>query len=118
MATACIGDVAVLAGATTLEGTLAVAETTSEIAVTVGTYAGYVGTVAGVADALHECPGEWLSAQCGFAVAGIVLDGSSRVGDSFISEWSIWKPIYATLTSEAGLLYSEITDRLTASRCD
>ncbi|MFC1431561.1 IPT/TIG domain-containing protein [Streptacidiphilus sp. N1-3] len=67
-ATACIGDIAVLAGATTLEATLGVAETTSEIAAAVGTGAEWVGNTATAVNIAQSCYGALTSAECGNAV--------------------------------------------------
>jgi RHS repeat-associated protein len=113
-ATACIGDIAAAAGATTLEGTLAAAETTSTIADATLTGSAIVGGAADTATAYQRCSTYgYVSSSCALAAGGVGLDVATfGVGKRVIPPESIWSPIYSTLTAPLGWAYGAATDWL------
>lgn len=112
VATACVGDVAALAGATTLEGSLAFAETAGDIAWWAGFGSGAVGTGADLAVASYDCPGAWGSSACIGDAVGVGIDIATLGVGHFIDDYSIWGPVYGTVTSVGSLIYGSLRDQL------
>jgi RHS repeat-associated protein len=108
-ATACIGDIAAAAGATTLAETLGAAETTSTIAGWVGLGSAAVGTTADAFQTYDSCH-TGFSSQCAWDAGGLIIDLATFGVDKFIPEDVIAKPIYALGSGIAGFLYGEISD--------
>ena len=74
-ATACIGDIAVLAGATTLTATLLAAETVSTVAETVGAIAAITSIGSGAVSTGLKCSGPgWRTPQCTAQFIGTGVD--------------------------------------------
>lgn len=113
-ATACVGDIAVAAGATTLAETLGAAETTSTIASWVGLGSGVVGGIADGVRAYESCH-TGFSAECALDAGAVALDLATFGVDGRIAEDTIAKPIYALGSGAAVFLYGEIGDLM--SRC-
>ena len=113
VATACIGDVAAVTGVTTLEGSLAVAQTVGDVAWWAGLGAGAVGIGSDVAVGGYDCPGAWLSGECIGDAVGLAIDVATfGVGLRVINDYSIWGPVYDTATASASLLYNGVKGRL------
>lgn len=118
VATACAADVAVFAGATTLDETLGFAETAGEIIDGAQTATDTVGYIVSAHDIYDNCPGQWTSAGCLTALGGIALDGILDAGGSFIDENSVWNSIYHLGSAGASSLYEYLTDQDTGElRC-
>ncbi len=110
-ATACIGDIAALAGATTVEGTLAAAETVGTVADWVGTGAMVVGFAADTSNIIQKGPGQWRSAQCLTTLGGTALDAATFGGEHLFSDYTLCKYVYEMGEAGASLLYQAISEK-------
>lgn len=107
VATACIGDVAVAAGATTLAETYAVAQTAGDIASLVGLGAAGVSGVADTVKAWNACSGSF-SADCAWAAGGVALDIATFGIGGLITRYGPWQSIYGIVSGVATWGYGQL----------
>jgi RHS repeat-associated protein len=103
VATACIGDVAALAGATTLGESLGFAETVGNWADLAYHVADAVGSTANIVSATQDCTDVRTTTACLTDAAGFAL---GMAGDHFepeVPKHSIWNPTYKTGRSTVDL---------------
>jgi hypothetical protein len=105
-ATACIGDIAIAAGATTLEGTLAVAETVSTVADIGVSASTAMGIGAGGISTAENCARSgWGSQECTDHAIGTGVDLLSFGVGRVIPWWSVAKVLTGIGSAEFDLSY-------------
>lgn len=104
-ATACAGDIAIAAGATTLTETLGFAETLSETAEVVGTVSNYVGVAANGIDAIDNCQNGF-TVECDASLGGLALNGIG-VG---IGSQIPWDSIDSVAWEEGDRVFDQVFD--------
>ncbi len=111
VATACIGTVAAIGGATTLAETLTAAEIAGNIATVTSEISSAVGTVAGLGEAYQSCVGAGASlGGCLTSDGGLGLDALLEFGGSKIPE-GLARDIYDVGAGAASLLYDKLTEQ-------
>jgi RHS repeat-associated protein len=110
-ATACVGDVAAIGGATTLAEELAVAQTASYGAYYVGLAATGVGVATSAVEADQDCS-QGRTTQCRADVGGLVLTGVTYGIGKLMPE-SVSKLVYEEGANIVEGLYDEVTNQLT-----
>ena len=113
VATACIGDVAAAAGATTLAETLSTAATVGDIASTVGTVSTYVAAVADGFQAYDSCRSGF-SADCWAGIGAVSLDAVGFGVGHFVDEMSRALGPFVFGSGVVTLLYGYVSDSFVA----
>jgi RHS repeat-associated protein len=107
VATACIGDIAIAAGATTLAGTYAVAEPVGTVASVAGLGAAAVGGASDTFKAWNACSP--YSSRCPWAVGGVLLDAATFGAGRLIPEIGPWQALLGIGSGGATLTYGKLT---------
>jgi RHS repeat-associated protein len=107
VATACIGDVAIAAGTTTLAGTYAVAETVGSVATVAGFGAASVGGTADTFKAWNACSP--YSSGCLWAVGGALLDVATFGAGAAITRYGPWQALWGIGSGGATWTYGKLT---------